>query len=269
MADGPDGTEQEQAPAGVDVSLPHSARMYDYWLGGKDNFAADRGLGQAFAAAIPDIRTMARENRAFMRRAAAYLHRQGITQFLDIGTGIPTEPNVHDVAHGARVVYVDNDPVVLVHARALMDQRGSGLTAYIDADLRRPRQVLADPALSRQLDLTKPVGLLLIAVLMLVADEDDPWGTVREFLDALPSGSYVAISHPGQDFDPAAMARVVAAAAQGGMTLVPRVQADVTRFFGAWEIQPPGVVAVNEWLPDDADASSGVAYYWAGVARKP
>ncbi|HEX8347220.1 MAG TPA: SAM-dependent methyltransferase, partial [Actinoplanes sp.] len=256
--------ETETAPAGIDTSLPHSARMYDYWLGGKDNFAADRELGQAFAAAIPDIRTMARENRAFMRRAAAYLHAQGITQFLDIGTGIPTEPNVHDVAPGSRVVYVDNDPVVLVHARALMDRRGTGLTAYIDADLREPQRILADPLLSRSLDLDRPVGLLLIAVLMLIADEDDPAGAVRQLLDALPSGSYVAISHPGQDFDPEAMSRVVAAASQGGMTLVPRVRADVTKFFDGWDLVEPGVVAVDEWKPDGTGTAPGTAFYWAG-----
>jgi hypothetical protein len=269
MAEDSDVGNPERAPAGIDTSLPHSARMYDFWLGGKDNFAADRELGAAFAAAIPDIRTMAQENRAFMRRVAAYLHGQGIRQFLDIGTGIPTEPNVHDVAPGARVVYVDNDPIVLVHARALMDRRGTGLTAYIDADLRRPRDVLANPLLTDHLDLSQPVGLLLIAILMLIADEDDPWGTVHQLLDALPSGSYVAISHPGQDFDHEAMARVVAAASQGGMTLVPRVKADVTKFFDGWEIIEPGVVPVNDWKPDGPSSIPGVAYYWAGVARKP
>jgi len=272
---GVEGAEAEWAPPGIDTSTPHSARMYDWWLGGKDNFAADRAMGQLFIEAIPSIRTMARENRQFMHRAARYLTAEaGIRQFLDIGTGIPTRPNLHEtaqeIAPETRVVYVDNDPIVLVHARALMVPGEGGATEYIDADLRDPQRILSADALTRTLDLSRPVGLFMVAVLMLLADEDDPYGKTRALLDAMPSGSYVAITHPGQDFDPEAMAGVVAAAARGNLTLVPRVRADVARFFDGWELVEPGVVPVMAWRPEgDPPADPNAAYYWAGVARKP
>ena len=270
-----DGTPDGWAPPGIDTSVPHSARMYDWWIGGKDNFAADRALGAAFAQAIPSIRTMAKENRRFLHRVVRFLAAEaGIRQFLDIGTGIPTSPNVHEIAQEiapeTRVVYVDNDPIVLVHARALMVSGDRGTTEYIDADLREPRRILDDEALGDTLDLSQPVGLLMIAILMLVSDEDDPWGKARTLMDALPSGSYVAITHPGQDFNPEAMAGVVAAATQGGMTLVPRVRDDVARFFADWELVEPGVVPVMAWRPEgQPPADPNAAYYWAGVARKP
>lgn len=268
-------TENERVPPGIDTTVAHSARMYDWWIGGKDNYAADRALGAMFAEAIPSIRTMARENRNFLERVVRFLAGEaGIRQFLDIGTGIPTSPNVHEVAQQvapeSRVVYVDHDPIVLVHARALMVSGEFGATEYIEADLRQPEQILGHPALARTLDLDQPVGLLMVAVLMLMADEDDPWGCARTLMDALPAGSYVAITHPGQDFDPQAMGAVVAAATQGGMTLVPRVREDVRRFFGDWELVDPGVVPVMAWRPEgDPPADPNAAYYWAGVARKP
>jgi S-adenosyl methyltransferase len=168
---------------------------------------------------------MAKENRNFVGRATRALVELGVTQFLDVGTGIPTSPNLHETAQAiapdAKVVYVDNDPVVLAHARALMISTDEGTTAYVDADIREPEQILATPELVRVLDLGQPVGLMLIAVLMLVADEDDPWGKVAALRDALPSGSYLALTHPTQDFDAAAMTTVTAAATQGGMTFVP------------------------------------------------
>ncbi|GAA1655211.1 SAM-dependent methyltransferase [Actinoplanes couchii] len=264
-------SEESQVPPGLDPKIPHSARMYDWWIGGKDNFAADRELGDRFAQAIPSIPAMARENRAFMHRVVRYLAgTAGIRQFLDIGTGIPTRPNVHEIAQKiapeTRVVYVDNDPLVLSHARALMVGDPAGLTAYIDADFTKPDQILADEDLRRVLNLDEPVGLLLIAVLMLARDADDPWAAVRALLDALPSGSYVAITHPGQDFDPAAMAAIVGAATQAGMVLVPRVQSEVARFFADWDLVEPGVVPVSTWHPDK---EPGDAFYWAGLARKP
>lgn len=270
----PMGRGDSQMPAGLDPRIPHSARMYDWWLGGKDNFAADRALGDRFARAIPSIPAMARENRAFMHRVVRYLAgTAGIRQFLDIGTGIPTRPNVHEIAQGvapaSRVVYVDNDPLVLSHARALLVGAGTGRTAYIDADFTRPERILGHPELRRMLDLGEPVGLLLIAVLMLARDSDDPWGAVAALLAALPSGSHVAITHPGQDFDPAAMDAVVGAATQAGMVLVPRVRSEVARFFGGWELVEPGVVPVATWLPEKGSGDPAAAYYWAGVARKP
>ena len=266
---------QEWAPPGVDITVPHSARMYDWWIGGKDNFAADRAMGAMFEQAIPGMRRMARENRNFMERAVRYLAGEaGVRQFLDIGTGIPTAPNVHeiaqDIAPDTTVVYVDNDPVVLVHARALLTTGAPGRIAYIDADVREPERILADPDVLSTLDLSRPVGLLMVAILMLVADADDPWGKVHTLLDALPSGSYVAITHPSQDFNPEALAAVTAAATQGGMVLVPRVRDEVVRFFADWELVEPGVVPVMAWRPEGKPpADPDAAYYWAGVARKP
>ncbi len=238
--------EQEWAPPGIDTTIPHSARMYDWWLGGKDNFASDRQLGEMFVQAIPTIRTMAQENRAFMHRSTRYLVNQGIDQFLDIGTGIPTKPNLHETAQElnpeARVVYVDNDPIVLVHARALMVSDERGRTEYIHADLMEPDKILADGALLNTLDLSRPVGLMLIAVLMLLADEDDPWGKAKTLMDA-----------------------------QGQMTVVPRVRDDVAKFFADWELVDPGVTPVMAWRPEDGEMpeNPNAAYYWAGVARKP
>jgi hypothetical protein len=249
--------------------------MYDWWLGGRHNFAADRTLGEAFTEAIPTIRTMAYENRKFLGRAARYLVREaGIRQFLDIGTGIPTSPNLHEIARetdpACRVVYVDNDPIVLAHARALIADDAPGNIEYIHADLREPEKILTDPALGGALDLNQPVGLMMVAVLMLLSDEDDPWGKTRALMDALPAGSHLAITHPGQDFNPSAMAGVVAAANRGHMTLVPRTRARVERFFRGWEIIEPGVVPVMAWRPEEAPpADPNAAYYWAGVARKP
>jgi hypothetical protein len=267
--------DEEGAPAGIDTSVAHSARVYDWFLGGKDNFAADRAVGEAVVRAIPTIRIMARENRQFLGRAVRYLAGEaGIRQFLDIGTGIPTTPNVHEIAQetvpDAHVVYVDNDPIVLAHARALMIRGTQGKTAYIDADLREPEKILADSSLTDTLDLNKPVGLIMLATLMLLGDEDDPWGKVDTLKDALPTGSYLAISHHGQEFNPAAMAANVAAAAQAGVTLVPRVRAEVERFFDGWELIEPGVVPLMAWRPvDGSPADPNAAYLWAGVARKP
>ncbi|MEU2616175.1 SAM-dependent methyltransferase [Micromonospora sp. NPDC007271] len=266
--------QHQPASAEIDASVPHSARIYDYWLGGKDNFAADRAVAEALATAIPTIRAMAAENRHFVHRVARYLVGQaGVRQFLDIGTGIPTRPNLHEVAQQiapeTRVVYVDNDPIVLVHARALMISTEQGRSEYIHADLREPEKILQDPALTGTLDLDQPVALTLIAILMLLADTDDPWGKVRVLMDALPSGSYVAITHPTGDFDPEAMAAAVSSAAKGGMTLVPRSRAEVARLFDGWELIEPGIVPVMAWQPDNAPSDPHAAYYWAGVARKP
>ncbi|MFC1420755.1 SAM-dependent methyltransferase [Streptacidiphilus cavernicola] len=266
--------EQPLEPVDLRTDIPHSARMYDYWLGGKTNFPPDRAMGELFEQVIPGIKVMARENRRFLGRAVRYLaQEEGIRQFLDIGTGIPTEGNTHEVAQAAaeesRVVYVDNDPIVLAHARALMDSSSAGRTAYIHADLMEPEKILADPALTRTLDLDRPVGLTLVAILMLIADQDDPWGRVQVLLDALAPGSCVAITHPGSDFDPVAMDAVVAAAAKGEMVLVPRTRAEVERFFGDWELLEPGVVPVLGWRPDgEAPADPAAAFYWSGVARK-
>ncbi len=268
-------TEEPLQQVDLRTDIPHSARMYDYWLGGKTNFPPDREMGELFDQVIPGIKMMARENRRFLGRAVRHLTQEaGIRQFLDIGTGIPTEGNTHEVAQAAasesRIVYVDNDPIVLAHARALMDSSSTGRTAYIHADLMEPEKILADPALVRTLDLEQPVGLTLVAILMLIADQDDPWGRVRVLMDALAPGSYVAITHPGVDFDPVAMNAAAEAAAKGQMTLVPRTREEVARFFGDWELVEPGVVPVMGWRPDgEPPADPAAAFYWSGIARKP
>ncbi|MFE0463244.1 SAM-dependent methyltransferase [Kitasatospora sp. NPDC058965] len=259
----------------IDTTVAHSARMYDYWLGGMTNFAADRRLGAAVEDLIPTIRTMAWENRRFLGRAVRRLVRQeGIRQFLDVGTGIPTRGNTHEVAQQAdpscRVVYVDNDPIVLAHARALLDSTPAGRTAYLHADLREPGAILGHPALRETLDLDRPVALMLLGVLMLVADADRPRDHVQELMAALPSGSCVALSHVTADFDPAAVGAVVDAEGEGRMVLVPRTRAEVAAFFDGWELLEPGIVPVMAWHPDgEPPADPQAAYYWAGVARKP
>jgi S-adenosyl methyltransferase len=264
----------ETAPPGVNINVPHSARIYDYWLGGKDNFAVDRAVGEAMMQAIPGMRAMAAENRKFVHRAARDLvAKEGIRQFLDVGTGIPTRPNLHEVAQriepATRVVYVDNDPIVLVHARALMISSEQGRSEYISADIRDPQSILGDPVLADTLDLGQPVGLTLIAILMLLADQDDPWGKVAALRDEMPSGSCLAITHPTADFNPAEVGAAVAAATGAGMTLVARTKDDVARFFGDWELLEPGLVPVSAWRPDEPVADPKAAYYWSGVARKP
>jgi hypothetical protein len=265
-----------QALPEINTSVAHSARVYDYWLGGKENFPADRELAEAILQVIPTMREMARANRAFQNRAVRYLAREaGIRQFLDIGTGIPTYPNVHEIAQAAdpttRVVYVDNDPIVLAHARALLTSHPAGATAYIDADLREPDKILAHPDLRATLDLTRPVGLLLVAILMYLRDEEDPRGIVARLLAALPSGSYLALTHPTGDFNAEAAAGAAAAAERSGITLVPRGRAEVEAFFAGLELVDPGVVPVLAWRPDpDAPpADPHSAYYWAGIGRKP
>jgi S-adenosyl methyltransferase len=264
----------ENALPCVSINVPHSARIYDYWLGGKDNFAVDRAVGDAMIQAVPGVRYMAGENRRFVHRAARDLvAKEGIRQFLDIGTGIPTSPNLHEIAQQiapeTRVVYVDNDPIVLAHARALMISSPRGRSECIAADVRDPRSILTEPALSETLDLTEPIGLTLIAILMLLADSDDPWDRVAELRDAMPSGSCLAITHPTADFNPDEVDRAVAAATGAGLTLVPRTKESVQRFFGDWELLEPGLVPVSGWRPDEPLERPEAAYYWAAVARKP
>ncbi|GIM82723.1 hypothetical protein Sar04_08650 [Salinispora arenicola] len=277
MRDGSEAmaTQQQTSSSPIDNGMPHSARIYDYWLGGKDNFAADRAVAEALMTAIPTVRSMAAENRHFVHRAARYLAgKAGVRQFLDIGTGIPTRPNLHEVAQQVapetRVVYVDNDPIVLAHARALMISSEQGRSEYIHADMRQPEMILNHRTLREVLDLDQPVALTMIAILMLLKDADDPWRKVRVLMDALPSGSYVAITHPTGDFNPEAVKTAVASAVDSGMTLVPRSRDEVARFFEGWELVEPGIVPVMAWQPDDGEpADPHAAYYWAGVARKP
>jgi len=241
----------------LDTSVAHSARRYDYWLGGKDNFAADRESGDAIAAAFPTIRLAVRENRGFLRRAVAVLAEEaGIRQFLDIGTGLPTADNTHQVAQAiapqSRIVYVDNDPLVLVHARALLTSAPEGATAYIDADLREPTKILNDPELHRTLDFSQPVALMLVAVMHFILDDDDPYGIVRQLVEALPPGSYLVVAQATYDpLPPDTVAALEAANARGNPKSRPRSRAEFARFFEGLDILPPGIVSVAEWRADD------------------
>jgi O-methyltransferase involved in polyketide biosynthesis len=269
------GTDPELSPE-INTNVAHSARVYDYWLGGKDNFPADRELAELMIQAIPNMRAMAAANRAFLSRAVRYLVGEaGIRQFLDLGTGIPTSPNVHEIAQAAapdtRVVYVDNDPIVLAHARALLTSQEAGETAFIMADLRQPESILDHPTLTATLDLRQPVAVLAVGVLMYFRDSDrpNPFEMVATMLAPMPSGSYLALTTPTPDFNPEETAKAVAAAEAAGITLVPRGKAEVERFFTGLELVDPGVAPMLAWRPDEPPADPESAYYWAGVARKP
>ena len=263
----------------IDTSVPHPARRYNYWLGGKDNFQADRESGDAIAAIFPSVRLAALENRAFLRRAVTYLAKDaGIRQFLDIGTGIPTADNTHEVAQRiapeSRVVYVDNDPIVLTHARALLTSTPQGATAYIDADLREPEKILNHPDLLKTLDLSQPVALMLVAVLHFILDDEDPHGIVARLLDALPSGSYIVISHATEDFASEEEKRKAEAAIASGRhgIFLGRSRDEVARFVTGLELVPPGLVPVAEWRaeeePQPRPTPAEVPGY-AVIARKP
>ncbi|SCG74753.1 SAM-dependent methyltransferase [Micromonospora coxensis] len=264
----------------IDTSVAHPARRYNYWLGGKDNFQADRESGDAMAARFPTIRTSALENRRFLQRAVGYLAREaGIRQFLDIGTGIPTADNTHEVAQRiapeSRVVYVDNDPIVLAHARALLTSSPEGATAYIDADLRDPEKILHHPDLRRTIDLSRPVGLMLVAILHFVPDSDDPYAAVRRLLDALPPGSYLAASHATHEYLPPQIAEEAKAAAKGGGPhgiINLRTLEEFTGFFAGLDVVEPGIRSVAEWRaesePQPRPSVVEVSMY-GGVARKP
>ncbi|NVI89461.1 SAM-dependent methyltransferase [Actinomadura sp. BRA 177] len=257
-------------PPHFDTSVAHPARVYDYWLGGTDNFPADRELGDAMIRAIPTLPAMARANRSFMERATRYLVESGVTQFLDIGSGIPTSPNLHEIAQridpSARVVYVDNDPLVTDQAREIIaDVPG---VAYLHGDLTDASTILADPLLAGTLDLTRPVALMVVALLMYFPDERRPERWVATLLDALPSGSTVAISHPTADFDPEAVAAANAAANAAGIPLVSRTRDEFTALFGTAELLAPGAVPIAAWRPATPPSDPHESYYYAGVARR-
>jgi hypothetical protein len=269
------GREDPDLPPGVTASVAHTARVYNYWLGGGENFAADRALGDAIITAVPSTRFAARANRAFLRRAVRYLAAEaGIRQFLDIGTGIPAAGNTHEVAQAvaprARVVYVDHDPIVLAHASALLAGHPAGTTTFIQADLREPAEILADARLRATLDLGQPVALMLIAVLHFLTSQDDPQGAISAIVDALPSGSYLTISHLTADFDPGEAAGAMAAGQGSGVTYVPRSRPEVAAFFTGLDLVDPGVVPLLAWRPDDGTPPDPLAArIYAAMGRKP
>ncbi|HXW46719.1 MAG TPA: SAM-dependent methyltransferase [Streptosporangiaceae bacterium] len=263
---------QAEAPT-FDTGVAHIARVYNYWLGGKDNYAADRAAGDRTIAEFPGIVASARANRAFLRRAVRFLVTEaGISQFLDIGTGIPTSDNTHEVAQAlvpqSRIVYVDNDPVVLAHARALLTSTAGGVTAYLDADLRKPGPILAQAA--QTLDFSRPVAIMLFAVLQLLGEDDDPYQVVADLLAAVPSGSFLALSHPTSDVQ---QDQVTAMVAQLNHLVAEKVTTrdrdQVARFFTGLELVEPGLVNVSDWRPDGSAPADGPAALWVCVARKP
>jgi hypothetical protein len=250
--------------------------MYDYMLGGKDNFDVDRAAVAQLEQLLPSVRRAARTNRDFMVRAARFLAQSGIRQFLDIGTGIPTEPNLHQtvqqIAPAARVVYVDNDPVVLAHARALLVGTPQGRTAYLPADVRDPAAILDAPDVRKTLDMTRPVAWSLIALMHFVGNDEDPYGIVATLVDALAPGSYLVMTHITGDFTPDIADRAVRVYRDGGITFQLRSRAEFARFFAGLDVVEPGIEVPHRWRPDgivpprSRDAQM-VGY--AGVARKP
>lgn len=261
----------------IDISRPHSARVYDYFLGGKDNFTADREAAQLILRSCPSARVAARENRKFLARTVGYLARHaGIRQFLDIGAGLPGANNTHEVAQriapDSRVVYADNDPLVLAHVRALLTSSPYGRTRYIEADLREPGKILANRVVRETIDFTRPVALMLAAVLHFIADADNPGAIVRTLLGALPPGSYLAASQVTPEHDPVGVRGMVRAYRSAGMTAQSRTVEEFGRLaFSGLDLVAPGLVLVSEWRPADGGPRprpEEVNCYGA-VARKP
>jgi S-adenosyl methyltransferase len=257
---------------GLDTDRGNIARIYDWWLGGKDNFRMDRKVGAAVAEQAPWVVDAARANRAFLQRAVTFVAGEGVDQFLDIGAGLPTMDNVHQIARRAnpasRVVYVDNDPVVLAHARALLEIDES--TVIVMGDARDPAAILGDPVVRGHLDWGRPIGVLLVAVLHFLTDTDGPAATVRAFRDALPPGSYLVLSHatgPGQSL-PGDLDAAVATYQAQAAAFVPRTRDQVAALLGGWDLLPPGLVGVSGWRPVKGRSHPDVPMLGA-VARLP
>jgi hypothetical protein len=253
-----------------DSRVPHIARIYDYWLGGKDNFAADREAAERAMAVTPTIVPGVRANRRFLGRSVRFMAKAGVHQFLDIGTGIPTANNTHEVAQSvapqARVVYVDNDPIVLNHARALLTST-TAPTAYIDADARDTRRILDEAA--GLLDFSQPVAVMLIAILHCIPDEDKPYQLVGDLMEAVPPGSYLAVTHPARDQLEVATRAEQSLTESMGQKVTFRSREEVTRLFAGLELLDPGVVPIQDWRPDSIlDLHSAPTAMWGGVARK-
>jgi O-methyltransferase involved in polyketide biosynthesis len=261
-------------PRDIDTTVPHIARIYNYWLGGKDNFAVDREAAERVMRATPTVRPGVRANRAFLGRAVRLLATgAGVRQFLDIGTGLPSGNNTHEVAQRVaphtRVVYVDNDPIVLLHARALLASSPEGATAYIDADLRDTGTILAQAA--RNLDFGAPVAIMLLGVLHCIPDTDDPAAIVARLVDAAPPGSYLTIAHPASDVATDQMATSMQKYNEHvTVPLTARSHDEVSAFFAGLDLVDPGVVQLHRWRAGTGDPGNGreLANY-GGVGRKP
>jgi O-methyltransferase involved in polyketide biosynthesis len=261
-------------PTELRTDVPHSARIYDYVLGGKDNFEVDRVAAEKMLEGMPSLRVSMRANRRFMAKTARYLAAQGIRQFLDIGTGLPTHPNLHEVVQGlapeARVVYVDNDPLVLVHARALLTPVGTGTVSYLEADLREPDAILAASQVADGFDLSRPVAVTLIAVLQHIVDDQKARAIIDSIMGRLAPGSALAISAVTTENDRSGGDHTVNTYNTSGVPVRPRSQAEVAALFGDLEPVEPGVVFVHQWHPDEQDRATDdndVAMY-GGIAFK-
>jgi hypothetical protein len=256
------------------TDIPHSARIYDYVLGGKDNFEVDRVAAEKMLERQPGLRTSMRANRRFMVKSARFLAARGFRQFLDVGTGLPTQPNLHEVVQGvapdAKIVYVDNDPLVLVHARALLTPVGTGSVSYLESDLRHPDAIFAAKGIADEFDLGQPVAVTLIAVLQHITDEKEARGIVEGIMDRLAPGSALALSAVTTENDQTAGDHTVKTYNTSGVPVKPRSHDEVVALFGDLELVEPGVVFVHKWYPDDEDRAADdkdVAMY-GGVAFK-
>jgi len=256
-----------------DTSVPHVARVYDYWLGGRNNFAADRAVAERVITMYPGVRAGVRAQRAFLGRVVRYLATEaGIRQFLDIGTGLPSADNTHEVAQRvapeSRIVYVDNDPIVLTHARSLLKSSPEGATAFIDADVRNTAAIVAEAA--ETLDFSQPIAVLLLGILHCIPDADDPAAIVRRLLEAVPPGSYLAVVHIASDVVEDATRSMREYGKWGAPPVTPRTYAQVSHFFDGLDLLPPGLVQVPRWRPvADAPGIEGDEPNYGGVGRKP
>ena len=252
----------------IDTSKPHPARVYDWLLGGRDNYPVDQKVGEALPE---ETRGNAARNRAFMHRAAAWLAKNGVDQFLDIGSGIPTEPNMHQVVQaivpGARIVYADNDPSVLPHAQALLTSTPEGVTDFLHADVRQPAAILERAG--EQLDFERPVAVSLLALLHFLPDDEDPYGIVRALVEALPPGSFLLLSHGTADQHPEWKGKIEAAYEKGAIPLRLRTRTEVEPFFEGLELVAPGLVSATEWYREGPAPAPERSGFYVGVARVP
>jgi len=262
-------------PPEIDTTKAHSARLYDYLLGGKDNYPPDREAAERLMKVMPSALVTAQQNRLFMRRLTRFLAtEQGISQFLDIGTGIPTSPNLHEIAQeinpAARVVYADNDPIVLAHAHARLTSAPQGLVAYIHADMRDTDAIMTAPALTATLDLSRPVALSILSTLHFIPDNDQAYGLVRRYMLLLPPGSFLALSMGTADFTPKGDGPAVSVLSANGLPVRSRTRTEVNAFLDGLELIEPGVVQVHQWRPDADAAGVGDTQItlYCGVARK-
>ncbi|HEV2346320.1 MAG TPA: SAM-dependent methyltransferase [Actinocrinis sp.] len=260
--------------AKIDTGVAHPARMYDYYLGGRDNYQIDRDAAEEVLAVLPEGRDMARANRRFLGRAVRYLARNGIHQFLDIGTGIPGPDNTNDVAHSvqpeARVVYVDNDPIVLTHATALLARHDPKHTTVVQADLRDPSSIINHPRAREVLDFSQPIAILLVAVLHFIKHAEKPHELVEELKRVMVPGSYLVVSHGTNDFEPDRANSAVQGYRQAAAPFVLRSRQEITRFFDGLELIEPGVVQIPWWQPDgEVGPKAEQIWIYGGIGHKP